>query len=1142
MIEQGLFQKHFVGRDGFQWWIGQVPSSEVWKENKPGKNVNSTSDSDYRGYGERYKVRIMGYHTASKEEMPDEDLPWASVMYPVTAGSGGGHSSQTSNITQGTFVYGFFLDGEQGQQPVIMGCIGYNDYQTVMRNVPNTGFVPFRGLPSPERIPPTARPVSSGGQTLRQEESSGSVVNGRETTGVESSTNIKDQNTKDAADEDTAVAAEPTTCEPIPVSKMQQQIRNLIRDVERAKKSLYDFEQGAMDDIANKEQWINQKIEEKAEAIAAGLKSIYEQIEKFVNDKTNEALKFAYDIAFPNERNRVKQTSQTILDTIACFFRKLFGQLLQLVIKFLKDAVDRVINVSKCFVENFVGTILGALSGIVEGLFSGITNLISGAVDVGEGALDLGTEVLGLIDNIISFLSCDAPPQCAEVNEWNIVTGGNKVTRGDIDSIVSRAKDLSQQTVNVGLDALDNFESLVDIDFKNFFDLDACNIREVLCGAPILEFFGSDGVGAAGNLIIGAAGDVIGVDMISFGVGYTENTQAKVIDICGKGSGAVLRPIFGRIPTDGTSGAGVGGGTPATSPPNIGFGPFQPQNYPFPGGPGPSLSPVPLGNPGGVTPYYGSGPTNFGNQLPPECIDVEFTVTRSADLSNIITFRLVDAEPGFINGWDYTGDDVSDGQQIGGSKYVECVVPGVDYIVKAFLPDGAPTPNPLRIDAGGSTVRMDDAWDGGVETITEEIIITAPTEASVTFNVTFEASDEKIFTIDGLGINFYKGESVGDVPIEGGQDYNVVVETGRSYDVTLTSPRSPGVKLRTPSPNTILTEDSVDNDFDDLVIIASSGRFYDVRPTGNPAVSTAKFIVDREEDKVQIVETTRKIGYVSDGDYLDLVVTAGAGKFRNVKGHTCLYRLEAPAESDGPGFAQVPQDVGTPVLPPILIPAPAPDGDIGIVDVLVLQSGGGYLPGPDGSKGGDGRTWADPDDTIVVREDGRIETPIPPDNYFCVNAGDTVELPPGTSVVTEPNGGQGGGELIVGGAPYVMKKPGCFTTPPADYEQDVDGYPVILYLCDIIIDNPGFGYEPNDRVVIEPDRGAEAEIRVDKFGRITDVKVTKPGEGFKELPTIYIDSDNGYNAVLVPKLCIDKDVELDDPEKIVQVVDCVGKF
>ena len=24
MIEQGLFKKYFVGRDGFYWWIGQI--------------------------------------------------------------------------------------------------------------------------------------------------------------------------------------------------------------------------------------------------------------------------------------------------------------------------------------------------------------------------------------------------------------------------------------------------------------------------------------------------------------------------------------------------------------------------------------------------------------------------------------------------------------------------------------------------------------------------------------------------------------------------------------------------------------------------------------------------------------------------------------------------------------------------------------------------------------------------------------------------------------------------------------------------------------------------------------------------------------------------------------------------------------
>mgnify|MGYP003140721339 CR=1 FL=1 len=59
------------------------------------------------------------------------------------------------------------------------------------------------------------------------------------------------------------------------------------------------------------------------------------------------------------------------------------------------------------------------------------------------------------------------------------------------------------------------------------------------------------------------------------------------------------------------------------------------------------------------------------------------------------------------------------------------------------------------------------------------------------------------------------------------------------------------------------------------------------------------------------------------------------------------------------------------------------------------------------------------------------------------------------------------------------------------------------------------------------------------------VKVTVQGEGFTELPRLYIQSETGYNAQLRPKLCIDRigSDELKKPEtqdKIVSVIDCVG--
>ena len=38
--------------------------------------------------GEEDKVRIIGLHDQGQETIPDDQLPWANVMYPITAGGG----------------------------------------------------------------------------------------------------------------------------------------------------------------------------------------------------------------------------------------------------------------------------------------------------------------------------------------------------------------------------------------------------------------------------------------------------------------------------------------------------------------------------------------------------------------------------------------------------------------------------------------------------------------------------------------------------------------------------------------------------------------------------------------------------------------------------------------------------------------------------------------------------------------------------------------------------------------------------------------------------------------------------------------------------------------------------------------------
>ena len=88
MLEQGLIKTHFLGKDGFIWWIGQVVDQTKWAANLPSTPVGFLRQQ--KGFDFRYKVRIMGYHTAVPGELTDDDLPWASVMLPVTAGTSGG--------------------------------------------------------------------------------------------------------------------------------------------------------------------------------------------------------------------------------------------------------------------------------------------------------------------------------------------------------------------------------------------------------------------------------------------------------------------------------------------------------------------------------------------------------------------------------------------------------------------------------------------------------------------------------------------------------------------------------------------------------------------------------------------------------------------------------------------------------------------------------------------------------------------------------------------------------------------------------------------------------------------------------------------------------------------------------------------
>ena len=72
----------------------------------------------------RCRVRCYGYHTKDKAiEIPTDKLPWATPMVPITSASMTESGQSATGLYQGSWVVGFFRDGSNGQDPVIMGSI-----------------------------------------------------------------------------------------------------------------------------------------------------------------------------------------------------------------------------------------------------------------------------------------------------------------------------------------------------------------------------------------------------------------------------------------------------------------------------------------------------------------------------------------------------------------------------------------------------------------------------------------------------------------------------------------------------------------------------------------------------------------------------------------------------------------------------------------------------------------------------------------------------------------------------------------------------------------------------------------------------------------------------------------------------------
>ena len=107
-MKEEFFEGFFSG--GAEFWIGKVVAIDKQKQTAQGYS-----------WGWRYKVRIFGTYSEN-DNVPDEQVHNATVLFGVTDGSGFGGRAKSCKIAQYDIVFGFFMAENEGY-PVIIGLL-----------------------------------------------------------------------------------------------------------------------------------------------------------------------------------------------------------------------------------------------------------------------------------------------------------------------------------------------------------------------------------------------------------------------------------------------------------------------------------------------------------------------------------------------------------------------------------------------------------------------------------------------------------------------------------------------------------------------------------------------------------------------------------------------------------------------------------------------------------------------------------------------------------------------------------------------------------------------------------------------------------------------------------------------------------
>ena len=319
----GLYNPGFVGSQ-FHWWLGQVADSKSWRENQPKGHFKDRKDIP--GWGYRYKVRIMGIHDAGEAIIESDQLPWAQVMYPITAGGGQGGSFQTPGIKQGCFVFGFFLDGSDEQVPIIMGVLG-NNAKTIIGETSKEG-----GEDSTFGAKTGNDDISDPGDDNKSTEIA------RSSPLIESTDAVNKDNAVDTLQEEENEKESPMECvkHGNSLTSMQTHMGNFQKKYQKLMSQLNNYGTAAasktsIDNPSQINSKIDELIDETSELSAGSLLPSLNNTQSFLSDKISKVTETINDAASITDRLDNLKADVEAQSKLACVFHKIKGDLARLI-------------------------------------------------------------------------------------------------------------------------------------------------------------------------------------------------------------------------------------------------------------------------------------------------------------------------------------------------------------------------------------------------------------------------------------------------------------------------------------------------------------------------------------------------------------------------------------------------------------------------------------------------------------------------------------------------------------------------------------------------------------------------------------------------------------------------------------------